>query len=186
MTEEKKKEKKKEEKETIEEMLSSIDFEKISAIAASALKAQEELSRYFAEAAFPKLKGLEECLKGVSTTFVEMDSINELIKQIAIINVPTMTELTELYKQIDEMNKSLYKSLELVKMPEIPLPDLITELETIPPRNDTLVRSLLREIELLEYNLSEKAKELAAKDAEIKELRARLEGKKKRLEQYIA
>jgi soluble cytochrome b562 len=85
------------------------------------------------------------------------------------------TGINKLMEQLGEVSNMVAS----VKIPEIAIPKLNTELATIPSQNNTLVRSLLREIDLLE-------KELAKEKTKNKGLIALLDEKRKELKkQYV-
>jgi hypothetical protein len=128
-----------------------------------------------------------DSFNGLSSSFKTMASINNMIREHQAIipafqQPPIMKTMLEYQTGISILAKQLVginKMIQSVKMPKIAIPTLSTELAVIPRQNDTLVRSLLREIELLE-------KELAKEKAENKQLMALLEEKRKELKkQYV-
>lgn len=114
-----------------------------------------------------------------------MASINEMLRQNQSVihaiqqSSAVFNMMREYQSQVRRLADSLTTINKMVRPLEFTIPELTAELTTIPTRNDTLVRSLLREIELLE-------KELSKEKAKNKVLLALLEKKRKQLKrQYV-
>jgi len=126
-----------------------------------------------------------ESFKHMAGTLQLMASFNDLVKQHRIVmktfeqSSIGLKAMLEHQSHVKELASSLTRINDMVKPLKFTVPELKTELTAIPSKNDTLVRSLLREIEFLENELSkEKAKN--------KELLALLEEKRKQLKnQYV-
>jgi hypothetical protein len=117
-----------------------------------------------------------------------MESVNRIIKDNHIVfkafeysfeGLKAMLGYGAETKKLLEQFSGISRLVESIKVPEIAIPKLETELVAIPPQNDALVRSLLRQIDLLE-------KELAKEKIKNKGLIALLDEKRKDLKrQYV-
>jgi len=152
----------------------------ISFALSEAMKAQAQILQ--SSVALQALQSAKvfESFKRMAGTLQSMASFNNMIKQNqtvmqtlqqSSIGLEAMFEYQLHMKQLADNLARINKMVQPLKFPTAPL---TTELTDIPHRNDMLVRSLLREIEFLE-------KELSKEKAKNKELLALLEEKRKEL-----
>lgn len=179
-----KKEKEKEKKTTsVSDRLVVITLGLSEAISARAQIMQSAIAQQALQSA-----RVSEAFQRMAGSLHTMEAFNNMIKQQQLamqtlqrssIGLKTIMDyqsgVTELANRLVGINKMI----ESVKISIPVLPKLTTELAAIPSRNDTLVKSLLREIEFLE-------KELAKEKGTNKQLIALLEEKRKDLtKQYV-
>jgi predicted RNase H-like nuclease (RuvC/YqgF family) len=151
-----------------------------------AMKAQAQIMQSSVALQALQSAKILEPFKYVAGTLKLMASFNNMIKQHQIV-MQTLQQssvglktMLEYQSQVRQLADNLVRINKMVEPLKFPIPKLTAELTAIPPRNDTLVRSLLREIEFLE-------KELSKEKAKNKELLALLEEKRKELKkQYVA
>ena len=164
-------------------------FNELSAISiglSKAMKAQTQIMQSsVALQALQSAKVLES-FKYMAGTLQSMVFLNNTLKQHHTVmqafqrsSIGLKTMLS--YRlQVRQLADNLIRINKMVEPLTLPIPELTAELTAIPPRNDTLVRSLLREIDFLE-------KELSKEKAKNKQLLAFLEEKRKKLKtQYVA
>jgi len=164
-------------------------FEELSTISlgiSEAMKAQAQILQ--SSVALQALQSAKVCesFKHMAGTLQSMASFNNMIKQNQIV-IQTLQQssiglkaMLEYQLHMRQLADNLARINKMVQPLKFPTATVTTELIAIPPRNDTLVRSLLREIEFLE-------KELSKKKAKNKELLALLDEKRKELKkQYVA
>jgi hypothetical protein len=180
MSEKKEKEK---EKKDISINLSTIDHE-----LSEALKIQTEVMLSPLVQAALKTARIFDSFNHMTESLQYMESVNRIIKDSKMIftsfeysmeSLKAMFEYGAGTKKLLEQFSGINRILDSVKIPEIAIPRLETELAAIPPQNDILIRSLLREIDLLE-------KQLAKEKIKNKALIAILDEKRKELKkQYV-
>lgn len=158
----------------------------ISSSVQAALQAQESIMN----------SGIIQQMNQVSTLSVQMDEVlksvkafGEIGKMVNCIEVafeefqPILLPpngLLDALGQIDTITREFAKMNEIIKLPDITIPEFSREIAIIPRNNNTIIKVLAEEIERLE-------KELAQQTNDNKELRALLEDKRKELKkQYVS
>jgi hypothetical protein len=164
------------------------ELTKMTAYASQAMEAQNAILESGAlQALAQNAKMFQEMQKALVTSqiVIALDTFAgqhaELMKSIQA----PWEEARRLSLQMKDICDTVTRANQMIAK-SVPMQEVTLELQSIPSRNETLVRSLLREIELLEFNLAEREKIISAKDSEIKQLRELLENKRKKLkEQYV-
>jgi len=181
MSEEKKKEEEK--KKQIAMAQNSTELTKLSIGFANALKMQEQLNRSMAQIALKTLQPVLD-FSYLSATLHSMTPALDMMRQnqaiLQAIKPPALEGILESQRQISQITASLVAINKLIQVPKISMPELKTTSNKIPTQHNTLVRSLLSQIEYLET-------ELAKEKGKNKELLALLDEKRKELKkQYVA
>lgn len=135
----------------------------------TALQAARATQSFIQTAAFLKsFQGLNETLRANS----------QIIQQV--YQTPGLKAMAEMQQQMGKLNADFVRASQIARSPTIQMPILTTQLKAIPPQRDTVIRSLVSQIEYLES-------ELAKSKTENKELIRQLEEKRKELkQQYVS
>jgi hypothetical protein len=179
--------KKKEEKKKLKESESvSVELSNISDNVSEAIKAQKEIAEYGSkvfQAFRSDLFTPSVCtsLQFLGGTLQSLSNISSILKDyqplLTSLNFKAFSDIGLQTRAISESLTSIGKMMEL---PKIEVPKLEVELSAIPTQNNTLVKTLVRQIEYLEN-------ELAKEKTINKELIALLEEKRKELKkQYVS
>jgi len=184
MTEEKKEKEKDKKTTSISDRLVTITLGLSEAKKAQAQIMQSAIAQQALQSA-----RISESFQRMAGTLQTMTSFNNMIErhqlvmqtlQQSSIGLKTMMEYQSGVRELANRLVGINKMITSVKMPTPIIPKLTTELAAIPPQSNTLVRSLLRQIEFLE-------KELAKEKSENKQLLALLDEKRKELKkQYVS